>query len=95
MQAPGAEAADIGLVNRAVAPEAVLPTARELAVSFAANGPLAVRGVKRSLARSSFTDLEDQLDLEADIQARCFASEDVHEGLAAAREKRTPQFSGK
>jgi len=91
----GAEAANIGLVNRAVAPEAVLPSARELAATFAANGPLAVRGVKRALARSPGASLEDQLDFEADVQARCFASEDVHEGLAAVREKRAPRFRGK
>jgi enoyl-CoA hydratase len=91
----GAEAAAIGLVNRAVAPEAVLHDARELAAAFAANGPLAVRGVKRALARSAGVSLEDQLDFEADVQARCFLSEDVHEGLAAAREKRAPRFSGR
>jgi enoyl-CoA hydratase/carnithine racemase len=91
----GAEAAAIGLVNRAVAPEAVLPAAREMATAFATNGPLAVRGVKRALARSFSASLEDQLDFEADVQARCFASEDVHEGLAAAREKRLPRFRGK
>jgi enoyl-CoA hydratase len=91
----GAEAAEIGLVNRAVAAEAVLPTAREMAKDFATNAPLAVRGVKRALARSAAASLEDQLDFEADVQARCFASEDVHEGLTAAREKRLPRFRGK
>jgi enoyl-CoA hydratase/carnithine racemase len=90
----GAEAADIGLVNRAVEPASVLPAAREMAAAFAANGPLAVRGVKRALARSAGASLEDQLDFEADVQARCFASQDVHEGLAAIREKRDPRFRG-
>jgi enoyl-CoA hydratase len=91
----GAEAARIGLVNRAVAPAEVLPAAREMAAAFAANGPLAVRGVKQSLARSFDASLADQLDFEAEVQARCFASEDVHEGLAAAREKRRPRFRGR
>jgi len=91
----GAEAAEIGLVNRAVAPEEVLPTTQAMAASFAANGPIAVRSVKQSLARTAAVSLEDQLDFEADVQARCFASEDVHEGLAAAREKRSPRFQGK
>jgi enoyl-CoA hydratase len=90
----GAEAADIGLVNRAVAPEDVLPAAREMAAAFATNGPLAVQGVKRALARSPLASLEDQLDFEADVQARCFVSEAVHEGLAAARERRPPRFRG-
>ena len=40
----GAEAATIGLVNRAVAPAEVLPAAHALAAEFAAAAPLAVRG---------------------------------------------------
>ena len=47
------EAERMGLVNRAVAPEDVLPEARELAQQVAAAGPQAVRGVKRSLAGSA------------------------------------------
>jgi enoyl-CoA hydratase/carnithine racemase len=90
----GAEAAEIGLVNRAVAPESVLTGAREMAAAFAANGPLAVQGVKRALAQSAGASLEAQLDFEADLQARCFASQDVHEGLAAVRERRDPRFRG-
>jgi enoyl-CoA hydratase/carnithine racemase len=91
----GSEAAEMGLVNRAVAADSVMPTTLELARSFAANGPMAVRGVKRSLAQSSRSSLEAQLDREADDQARCFAGADIHEGLAAVREKRLPRFTGK
>jgi enoyl-CoA hydratase len=91
----GAEAAEIGLVNRAVAPAAVLPAAREMAAAFAANGPLAVRGVKRALAQSPVASLAEQLDFEADVQARCFTSEDVQEGLTAIRETRPPRFRGR
>jgi enoyl-CoA hydratase/carnithine racemase len=91
----GTEAAEMGLVNRAVPADAVLETAREMARSFAANGPMAVRGVKRSLARSAHSSLATQLDLEADDQARCFGTADVHEGLAAVRAKRAPRFTGK
>ncbi len=88
----GQEAAEIGLVNRAVEPEAVLETARQLAAEFAANAPLAVRGVKQALARSLDVSLEDQLSFEATQQAACFETHDVAEGLAAIREKRAPEF---
>ena len=91
----GAEAAEIGLVNRAVAAEAVVASARKMAEAFAASGPLAVRGVKRALARSPVASLEEQLDFEAEVQAHCFASQDVHEGLTAVREKRAPRFRGR
>ena len=91
----GGEAAAIGLVNRAVAPAEVLPAARTLAAEFAAAAPLAVRGVKRALRRSDQASLEDQLGFEAQEQAACFESRDVHEGLAAARERRAPKFEGR
>ena len=90
----GEEAAAIGLVNRAVAPERVLPEAHELAASFAAAAPLANRALKRALARSASATLADQLAFEADEQAATFATRDVHEGLAAARERRAPRFTG-
>jgi len=91
----GREAEGIGLVGRALPADEVLPAARGLALEFAANAPLAVRGVKRALARSLDASLEDQLSFEAEEQARCFESEDVHEGLAAVRERRKPGFSGR
>jgi enoyl-CoA hydratase len=91
----GAEAASINLVNRAVAPAEVLPAARALAAEFAATAPLAVRGVKRALRRSSEASLEDQLSFEAQEQAACFESRDVQEGLAAVKEKRRAKFEGR
>jgi len=82
------------MVNRALPPDEVLPAARELAAEFAASAPLANRGVKQSLARSSAATLEDQLSFEASEQAICFESEDVHEGLDAVRGRRAPNFKG-
>jgi enoyl-CoA hydratase/carnithine racemase len=91
----GEQAAAIGLANRAVAADEVLPAARTLAAEFAAAAPLAVRGVKRALRRSESARLEDQLSFEAEEQAACFESRDVQEGLAAARERRPPKFEGR
>ncbi len=90
----GEEAARIGMVNRAVAPEQVASTALELAREIAASGPQAVRAVKRALARSPEASLDEQLSFESEAQAACFESEDVREGLAAARAKRPPTFRG-
>jgi enoyl-CoA hydratase len=91
----GEEAAALGMVNRAVAPERVLPDALALAQEIAEAAPIAVAGVKRALARSAAATLDDQLGFEATEQARCFESRDVHEGLAAARERRRPRFEGR
>ena len=91
----GAEAARIGLANRALAPEEVLPASRALAEEIAQCAPRANRAVKRALARSSEASLEDQLSFEASEQAINFEGEDVHEGIAAVREKRAPRFAGR
>jgi len=90
----GEEAARIGLANRAVAREEVLPAALALAAEIASAAPVAVRGAKRSLALSEAADLSAQLDQEAAEQAICYESADLLEGLAAVREKRAPRFAG-
>ena len=90
----GEEAARIGLVNRAIEPDAVLPEARDLAASIARAAPIANRGIKRALAQSAGATLPEQLDFEASEQAVCFESNDAREGLAAVRERRSPRFSG-
>jgi len=90
----GAEAERIGLVNRAVDGGAVLPEAMEMARAMALSAPIAVRGVKRALARSLDSDLAGQLDFEAHQQSLCCESADLGEGLAASREKRPPRFRG-
>jgi len=82
------EAVHMGLVNRAVAPEDVLPQARKLAGQIAAAGPIAIRGTKRAIAASPLGTLEHQLEIEASEQAFCFETRDVQAGLAAARERR-------
>ncbi len=88
------EAEGVGLVNRCVEPEELLPCARELAAEIAANGPLAVRGTRRALAGALDRTLGEQLDFEAQEQADCLGSRDVREGLAAVRERRDPKFAG-
>lgn len=91
----GAEAARVGLVNRALPREEVLESAQAAAAEIAGNAPLAVRGVKQALRRSEDSSIEDQLQFEASEQARNFESADAHEGLAAIREKRAPRFEGR
>jgi enoyl-CoA hydratase/carnithine racemase len=88
----GEEAARIGLVNRALAREAVLEEARALARALAAGAPEAVRGARQALARSAAVTLDDQLAFEATRQAECYETRDLQEGLAAARARREPKF---
>lgn len=90
----GEEAARIGLVNRAVEGEAVRDEALRLARELALGAPAAVRGARAALARSLGASLDDQLAFEAARQAECYETRDLQEGLAAARARRAPKFSG-
>jgi len=90
----GEEAARIGLVNRALPREEVLADALAAAAAIAECAPQAIRGSKRSLARSAERTLDEQLDAEAHEQSLNYEGADLAEGLAAAREKRAPRFSG-
>ena len=65
-----------------------------MANTIAQASPLAVRGTKRSLAMTATASLDTQLATEAHEQSLCFEDADLVEGLAAAREKRTPRFGG-
>jgi enoyl-CoA hydratase len=91
----GAEAARLGLANRALPREEVLPEAQRIAAEAASCAPIAVRGVKQALARSLDASLPDQLEFEARQQGIGFESEDIHEGIAAVRDRREPSFVGR
>ena len=90
----GEEAGRIGLANRVLPSDEVLAAAQKTAAEIARNAPQAVRAVKRALARTESSSLEDQLQFEASEQARNFESKDAQEGIAAVREKRAPSFTG-
>ena len=91
----GTEAERIGLVSRAVPRESLRDEALALARSIAESAPLSVRATKRSLALSALRTLEEQLDQEAREQALGYESADLLEGLAAARARRAPRFTGR
>lgn len=86
---------EMGLVNAVVPRSEVLAKAREWAETICLNGPLAIRAVKESAKRSTFLDLKSALNLEMELSARVFMSEDAREGVAAFREKRPPRWSGR
>jgi enoyl-CoA hydratase len=89
------EALRIGLVNGVFDPDALLAGALAVAGRIAANGPVAVRLTVAGLRNGGHESLEAALQYEALAQPVTFATEDLAEGLAAAKERRPAAFTGR
>ncbi|TDA63445.1 MAG: enoyl-CoA hydratase/isomerase family protein [Clostridia bacterium] len=91
----GSEAAQLGIVNKAVANTDVLATAQALAERITEKSPLAVSRIKE-IARSSVeVDMLSTLRIEAQSLAILSTSEDYKEGTNAFFARREPEFKGK
>ena len=89
----GAEdALRMGLVQKVVEPEALLPAAVELAKTIAAKGPRAVRLVKRVVREGILKDFESGCTLESEEFGSLFENEGA-EGMKAFLEKRKPRWN--
>jgi enoyl-CoA hydratase len=87
-----AEAREIGLIGHVVPDGQALPKALEIADQIAANGPVAVRAILRTIRETEGMPENDAFGLEAAIGMSVFRSEDAKEGPRAFAEKRKPQF---
>lgn len=88
----GAEAAAIGLVNRAVPAAEVLRTVMGMAKKIAGHGRLAIQAALSAVREGRERPLAEGLDWEAERFAQLAGTHDMREGLAAFLEKRQPQF---
>lgn len=89
------EALRLGLVNRVLPPEQLLPEALATLERIAAQGPLAVAKVKEVLHRGASLPLAEANELEQQAFASLFATEDQTEGMKAFLAKRPPKFTGR
>lgn len=90
-----AEAHRIGLVNRVVAPEALLAETASIA-SRIAEGPLtSYRYMKQNVNLAVTVDFRTMLDREPETHLRCGETADHREGVRAFLEKRAPKFIGR
>jgi enoyl-CoA hydratase len=90
----GEEAATLGLVNRVLPAEHFLDGVLDIASGIARAAPVATRLTKVALARGGHASFDAALQWEALAQPITLATSDLQEGLAAAKERRPPKFTG-
>jgi enoyl-CoA hydratase/carnithine racemase len=89
------EALEWGLVNQVASPDQVLAMALDTAQRIAANAPLSVRQIKKSIRFGVQMELRTAYRFEVEAYNRLVDTEDRREGVAAFNEKRSPDFKGR
>jgi len=89
-----AEAFRIGLVNRIVPQDQLMPEARKLMATILSKGPLAVKLVLESVYAGAEMPEAEHLLLEANHFGLLASTEDMREGMAAFLAKRPAVFRG-
>ncbi|MGO8957943.1 MAG: crotonase/enoyl-CoA hydratase family protein [Streptosporangiaceae bacterium] len=89
------QALAIGLIGHVVEDGQALAKALEIADLIAANGPVAVQAILRTIRESEGLPENEAFGLEAKAGMAVFATEDAKEGPRAFAEKRRPEFHGR
>ena len=89
------DALELGFLNYVVPPGQLMAKAMEIAVKIAANGPLAVKAIRKSARACLGLPEREALRIESEISGPVFQTEDAREGPKAFMEKRKPQYKGK
>ena len=90
----GAEALELGLVDRLVDADELRPAARALAAEIAENAPLAVMSVRATLREGLAEAVGAATEHELKEQQWLRATEDAYEGIRAVAERRPGNFTG-
>lgn len=89
------QAFEWGLANRVLEPADVVPAALETAATIAANAPLAVRQIKKSVRYGGQMELRTAYRFEIEAYNHLIDTQDRLEGVRAFNEKRKPDFQGR
>ena len=90
-----ATAARLGIVQEVTTGEDLRPTAMGIAREIAANAPLAVQAIKRTIDAFTFRGLSEAMRFEAMSASIEFVSDDMPAGYAAKARKEPVVFEGK
>lgn len=90
-----AQAHAIGLVNRVVSDDQLLPETVALVKNICSRGLLSLRVAKEVIDAGDGVDLATACLMERDAFALCFSTDDQKEGMRAFMEKREPRFTGR
>jgi enoyl-CoA hydratase len=86
---------EIGLVNRVLPTDQLLPEAQKFARKLAALPGFALKMAKHSINFGYDLSLDSATRLEAECCAQCFSTDDQKEGMKAFLAKRKPSYTGR
>jgi len=92
---PAEECLRLGMVNRVVPDEQLMPETLALAREIAAGPPIALRYLKENLNRAQRADLRTCIAAESERQCWTAETQDFLEGARAFVERRKPTFKGR
>ncbi len=84
-----------GLISRITTEENLMKSAKEIADTIIARGPLGVRATKEAMVRGYSMTLEEGLELERVLANYISTTYDFVEGINAFAEKRPPRYKAK
>lgn len=87
-------ALELGLVNRVVPHDQLLPAAFELADRILGHSPLAAARIITAVTRGINATITEGLEIESEQFGRMAATQDIREGLDAWIERRPPNYRG-
>lgn len=86
----GKEAERIGLVNKAVPADRLMPAAREMAAKIAANSAFSIKMIKKGLHMAKDVSLDALMDFEVEACLACVSTKERQTSLQTFEDRKKP-----